>query len=173
MEIRGLVLLRISDAQFGKICVKVENNDDHGFQMQVTEFSTMNKEKKKHFPYLWKVTIKCESDVYEVNKSVYDCIRCIIYSAESFHKSVEVLFGSVWFKDNETAYQSIIIAFTALLTTNSMKGRVNNWSMVFFLCFFVFFHFSSKSGEFLHVAFESIEKHCPLFCFASFSLFFN
>lgn len=34
MEIRGLVLLRISDSQFGKICVKVENNDDHGFQMQ-------------------------------------------------------------------------------------------------------------------------------------------
>ena len=36
MEIRGLVLLRISDPQFGKICVKLENNDDKGFQMQVT-----------------------------------------------------------------------------------------------------------------------------------------
>lgn len=34
MEIRGLVLLRISDPQFGKICVKLENNDDKGFQMQ-------------------------------------------------------------------------------------------------------------------------------------------
>lgn len=45
MEIRGLVLLRISDSQFGKICVKVENNDDHGFQMQVTEFSTCYSQK--------------------------------------------------------------------------------------------------------------------------------
>lgn len=35
MEIRGLVLLRISDLQFGKICLKVENNDKKGFQMQV------------------------------------------------------------------------------------------------------------------------------------------
>ena len=35
MEIRGLVLLRIADAQFGKIRLGVENNDGKGFQMQV------------------------------------------------------------------------------------------------------------------------------------------
>lgn len=34
MEVRGLVLLRIADAQFGKIRLSVENNDDRGFQMQ-------------------------------------------------------------------------------------------------------------------------------------------
>lgn len=37
MEVRGLVLLRIADAQFGKIRLSVENNDDRGFQMQVLE----------------------------------------------------------------------------------------------------------------------------------------
>ena len=37
MEIRGLVLLRISDSQFGKICLKVENDDKKGFQMQVVK----------------------------------------------------------------------------------------------------------------------------------------
>ena len=35
MEIRGLVLLRISDSQFGRICLKVENDDKKGFQFQV------------------------------------------------------------------------------------------------------------------------------------------
>ena len=35
MEVRGLVLLRVSDAQYGKIRLTVENNDDKGFQMQV------------------------------------------------------------------------------------------------------------------------------------------
>lgn len=34
MEIRGLVLLRISDSQFGRICLKVENDDKKGFQFQ-------------------------------------------------------------------------------------------------------------------------------------------
>lgn len=36
MEVRGLVLLRIADAQFGKIRLNVENNDDKGFQMQAS-----------------------------------------------------------------------------------------------------------------------------------------
>lgn len=36
MEIRGLVLLRVADAQFGKIRLSLENNDDKGFQMQVS-----------------------------------------------------------------------------------------------------------------------------------------
>ena len=35
MEVRGLVLLRISDAEYGKISIAVENNDTHGFQLQV------------------------------------------------------------------------------------------------------------------------------------------
>ena len=35
MEIRGLILLRVADAQFGKIRLNMENNDDKGFQMQV------------------------------------------------------------------------------------------------------------------------------------------
>ena len=35
MEVRGLVLLRIADPQFGKIRLAVENNDNKGFQMQV------------------------------------------------------------------------------------------------------------------------------------------
>ena len=35
MEIRGLILLRVADAQFGKIRLTLENNDDKGFQMQV------------------------------------------------------------------------------------------------------------------------------------------
>lgn len=34
MEIRGLILLRVADAQFGKIRLSLENNDDKGFQMQ-------------------------------------------------------------------------------------------------------------------------------------------
>lgn len=37
MEVRGLILLRISDAQFGKIRLSLENNDDKGFQMQVSQ----------------------------------------------------------------------------------------------------------------------------------------
>lgn len=36
MEIRGLILLRVADAQFGKIRLSLENNDDKGFQMQVS-----------------------------------------------------------------------------------------------------------------------------------------
>ena len=32
---------------------------------------------------------------------------------------------------------------------------------------------SSKSTEFLHAAFDSIENHCPVFCFASFCFFFD
>ena len=36
MEIRGLVLLRVADAEFGKIRLSLENNDDKGFQMQVS-----------------------------------------------------------------------------------------------------------------------------------------
>lgn len=44
MEIRGLVLLRISDSQFGRICLKVENDDKKGFQFQVIkEVSFLNK----------------------------------------------------------------------------------------------------------------------------------
>ena len=39
MEVRGLVLLRVSDAQYGKIRLSVENNDDKGFQMQVLLFT--------------------------------------------------------------------------------------------------------------------------------------
>ncbi|EDO33668.1 predicted protein [Nematostella vectensis] len=34
MEIRGIVLLRISDSQFAQIKLAVENNDDKGFQIQ-------------------------------------------------------------------------------------------------------------------------------------------
>ena len=42
MEVRGLVLLRIADAQFGKIRLSVENNDDRGFQMQVSKLEIIN-----------------------------------------------------------------------------------------------------------------------------------
>ena len=35
MEIRGLVVLRVADAQFGKIKLTLENNDYKGCQMQV------------------------------------------------------------------------------------------------------------------------------------------
>ena len=44
MEIRGLVLLRIADAQFGKIRLSLENTDDRGFQMQASRWiiATMN-----------------------------------------------------------------------------------------------------------------------------------
>lgn len=42
MEVRGLVLLRIADAQFGKIRLSVENNDDRGFQMQVRKLEIIN-----------------------------------------------------------------------------------------------------------------------------------
>lgn len=42
MEVRGLVLLRIADAQFGKIRLNVENNDDRGFQMQVRKVEIIN-----------------------------------------------------------------------------------------------------------------------------------
>lgn len=34
MEVRGLVLLRISDVNFVKLCIALENNDSRGFQMQ-------------------------------------------------------------------------------------------------------------------------------------------
>ena len=45
MEVRGLVLLRIADAQFGKIRLSVENNDDRGFQMQVSKLEIINPSK--------------------------------------------------------------------------------------------------------------------------------
>jgi hypothetical protein len=35
MEVRGLILLRISQAEYGKISVAVDNDDKLGFQMQV------------------------------------------------------------------------------------------------------------------------------------------
>lgn len=35
MEVRGLMLLRISDAEYGRITVAVDNQDKFGFQMQV------------------------------------------------------------------------------------------------------------------------------------------
>lgn len=35
MEVRGLVLLRISDAEYGRITITCENNDNLGFQLQV------------------------------------------------------------------------------------------------------------------------------------------
>ena len=37
--------------------------------------------------------------------------------------------------------------------------------------FRAFFLFLSKSAEFLHVAFDSIQEHCPVFFFANFCLF--
>ena len=38
MEVRGMVLLRISDPAMTKLCLKVENNDNRGFQMQVRQY---------------------------------------------------------------------------------------------------------------------------------------
>ena len=35
MEVRGLILLRISDAENGRITIAVENEDKLGFQLQV------------------------------------------------------------------------------------------------------------------------------------------
>lgn len=35
MEVRGLILLRISDAEYGRITIAVENDDQLGFQLQV------------------------------------------------------------------------------------------------------------------------------------------
>jgi len=35
MEIRGLMVLRISDSEMAKIKLSVENDDNRGFQMQV------------------------------------------------------------------------------------------------------------------------------------------
>lgn len=35
MEVRGLMLLRISEAEYGRITIAVDNDDKLGFQMQV------------------------------------------------------------------------------------------------------------------------------------------
>ena len=35
MEVRGILVLRISDAEYGQITIAVENNDNLGFQLQV------------------------------------------------------------------------------------------------------------------------------------------
>jgi len=35
MEVRGIVMLRITDPNLSKICIAYENRDSKGFQMQV------------------------------------------------------------------------------------------------------------------------------------------
>ena len=37
MEVRGLILLRISDAEYGRITIAVDNEDKLGFQLQVCQ----------------------------------------------------------------------------------------------------------------------------------------
>ena len=40
MEVRGLILLRISDAEYGRIAIVVDNDDKLGFQLQVCDFAS-------------------------------------------------------------------------------------------------------------------------------------
>ena len=35
LEVRGIILLRITDPEFTKIAISLANNDQRGFQMQV------------------------------------------------------------------------------------------------------------------------------------------
>jgi len=42
MEVRGMALLRISDAAFGQIVIAFENNDDKGIQIQTNPFVNKN-----------------------------------------------------------------------------------------------------------------------------------
>ena len=38
MEVRGIVMLRITDPNLAKISISYDNNDNKGFQMQVSRF---------------------------------------------------------------------------------------------------------------------------------------
>ena len=37
MEVRGLILLRISEAEYGRITIAIDNEDKLGFQLQVCQ----------------------------------------------------------------------------------------------------------------------------------------
>ena len=43
MEVRGLILLRISEAEYGRITIAVDNEDKLGFQLQVRKSLSVRK----------------------------------------------------------------------------------------------------------------------------------
>ena len=52
MEVRGMILLRISDAEYANIAIAVENNDTRGFRFQV------------YIKYFFNLTKNHDDDMY-------------------------------------------------------------------------------------------------------------